>query len=81
MVQFNIKSRQKAKQGNDKKWNPFDFVSALYEGQELTLNAFRSRIFPIKEKQGKRLKILTSKKMFQIALPQKQRSNKLKKKW
>ena len=34
--------------------NTFDSVNALYEGQELTLNAFRSGIFPIKATQGKK---------------------------
>ena len=33
--------------------NTFDSVNALYEGQELTLNAFKSGIFTIKETQGK----------------------------
>ena len=33
------------------KKNTFDSVSALYEGRELTLKAFRSGIFPIKEKK------------------------------
>ena len=38
-------------------------VNAFYECQELTLNAFESGIFPLKEKQGKGLKILTPKQM------------------
>ena len=33
--------------------NTFDSISALYRGRQLTLNTFRSGIFPIKEKQGK----------------------------
>ena len=59
MKKINDKSRPKAKAGKDKKRNTFDSVSALYECRELTLNAFRSGIFPTKEKQGnqgKRLK-------------------------
>ena len=56
-------SRPKAKEGKDKIRNTFDIVSAPYEGRELTLNAFRSAIFPIKEKQGEGLKILTFKQM------------------
>ena len=40
-----------------RKRNTFESVNALYEGQELTLNAFRSGIFPIKATQGKGLKI------------------------
>ena len=53
MVKFNNKSRPKTKEGKYKKRNTFESVSALYEGRVLTLNDFRSRIFPIKEKQGK----------------------------
>ena len=72
LVRFDNKSRPKTKVGKNKKRNTFDSVSVLYEGQELTLNAPRSGIFPLK-KQGKGLKILTLKQMFQrlpIALAQ-----------
>ena len=62
---INDKSRPKTKEGEDKKQNTFDNVSALYEGQELTLDAFKIGIFPIKEKQGKELKRLTPKQMLQ----------------
>ena len=76
MVKFNEKSIPRSKEGKAKKENTFDSVNALYEGRELTLNAFRKGIFPIKATQGKgrpsmlasrpselatRLKILTSK--------------------
>ena len=44
---------QDQKKGKDKKQNTFDIVSAFYEGWELTLNAFRSGIFLIKEKKEK----------------------------
>ena len=54
MVKFNNKSKPNAKEGKAKKQNLFDSVNALYEGRELTLNAFRSGIFPIKATQGKR---------------------------
>ena len=37
----------------------------LYESWELTINAFKSRIFTLKSTQGKGLKILTLKQMFQ----------------
>ena len=70
MVKFNNYSRLKTKEDKDKKRNTFHSVSVLYEGRELTLNAFRSGIFPTKEKQGKGL---TPKQMFQrlpIALAQ-----------
>ena len=59
IIKFKNKSRSKRKEGRVKKRNTFDRVTALYEGQELTLNAFKSEIFPIKEKQGEGLKILT----------------------
>ena len=45
----------------------------LVKARELTLDAFISRIFPIKATQGEGLKILTSKQMLQrlpIALKQ-----------
>ena len=59
IIKFKNKSRSKRKEGRVKKRNTFDRVTALYEGQELTLNAFKSEIFPIKEKQSEGLKILT----------------------
>ena len=37
----------------------------LYESWELTINASKSRIFTLKSTQGKALKILTLKQMFQ----------------
>ena len=43
--------------------NNFHSVNTLYEGRELTLNAFKSTIFPVKETQGKGLKILNPKQM------------------
>ena len=59
IIKFKNKSRSKRKEGRDKKRNTFDRVTALYECRELALNAFKSEIFPIKEKQGEGLKILT----------------------
>ena len=53
MKKFNNKSRPKTEEGKYKKRHTFDSESALYEGRELTLNASRKGIFPIKEKQGK----------------------------
>ena len=58
IVKFNTISRPKTKEGKDEKQNTFDSVSTLYEGRELTLNAFGIGIFPIKVTQGKALKIL-----------------------
>ena len=53
MVKCNVKSKPKPKKGKYEEIITFDSVNALYEGQELTLNAFRSGIFPIKSAQGK----------------------------
>ena len=41
----NDKSRLKTEECRDKKRNTFDSVSALYEGQQLTLDSFESGIF------------------------------------
>ena len=81
MGKFNNKSRPKTKEGKAKKQNTLNSVNALYECRELTLNAFRKGIFPIKATQGKgrpsdlatQLKILSPKQMLQrlpIALTQ-----------
>ena len=73
IVKFNNKSRPKTKEDKEKRRNTFDSISAPYEGRELTLNSFRSGMFPIKAKQGKELKIETPKQMLQrlpIALAQ-----------
>ena len=56
MVNFNTESRPKTKEAKDKKWNTFDSVSVLYEGRELTVNAFTRGIFPIKKKKKERKK-------------------------
>ena len=53
MVKFNNKSKPKTKEGKAKKQNTFDSVNALYKGWELTLNAFRSGILPIKQHKEK----------------------------
>ena len=66
-------TRPRTIEGKDKKWDTYESAYALYEGQQLILNAFRRGIFPIKEAQGKGLKILTPKQMLQklpIALTQ-----------
>ena len=70
---FSDKSRPRTAEGKK--------INALYEGRELILNVFKSRIFPIKSTQGKghssdlarvakifdltQLKKLTPKQMFQ----------------
>ena len=73
MVKSNDKSKPKAKEGKAKNQNIFDSVNTLNEGREITLNAFKSGIVPIKPKKGEGrpsnltvwLKILSSKQMFQ----------------
>ena len=73
LVKFNKKSEPKTKEGKDKKGYIFDCVNVLFEGREITLNAFRKGIFPIKATQRKgcpsdlatRLKILIPKQMLQ----------------
>ena len=45
--------------GKDKKRNFCEKAYALYEGRGLILNAQKSRMFPLKETQGEKLKILT----------------------
>ena len=62
---FNDKSRPRLREDKEK-WNTFDSINTLHESRELTLNAFRSGIFPIKATQRKGLKILTLKQMLQI---------------
>ena len=54
MIKFNSKSRPKAKEDKGKKQHIFNGVNALYKGQKLTFNAFRSGMFPVKEKKKKR---------------------------
>ena len=44
---------QKLKKVKIKKRDTYESANTLYEGRELTLNAFRSGIFPIKLTQGK----------------------------
>ena len=65
IMNFSNKSRPRSKKEKDKKQNAFDSINTLYEGRELILNAFRSGIFPMKEKKGKGIKILTPKQIIQ----------------
>ena len=65
LVKLNDKSRPKAADHKGKNGNTFESAYALFEDRKLILNAFRGGIFPIKERQGKRLKIITTKQMFQ----------------
>ena len=52
---------QEQKKVKVKKRDDYKSAYALYEGQELTLNAFKSRMLPIKATQGEELKILIPK--------------------
>ena len=81
MEGFSDKSRPRTTECRNKKRNTFESANALYEGRELILNSFKSRIFPIIPTWGKgcptdlaclakvfhrtRLKILTPKQMLQ----------------
>ena len=49
---------QNQKKIKKKNQNTLNSINALYESRGLIFNAFRSRIFPIKEKQEKVLKTL-----------------------
>ena len=61
IIKFNNKlsriNRPRSLENKDKKRNTFDSVNALYESPELTLNTFRSRIFPIKKCKEKDVQI------------------------
>ena len=81
IVEFYNKSRTRTLENKNYKKDTYESAYTLYEGRELTLSAFKSGIFPIKETQGKgssldlasRLKILTPKQVLQrlpIALGQ-----------
>ena len=54
IVEFTEKSRPRSKEGKDKKRDIYESAYALYEGRELALNKFKSRIFPIKATQDKK---------------------------
>ena len=78
IVEYNQKYRPRTKEGQDKRRDTYESVYALYEGRELSLNAFRSGLSLIKSTRWKKLKTLTSKKMPQrlpIALAQVKASN------
>ena len=60
IVKYNNKSKPRLKEDIDKT-RYYESAYALYEGPEITFNAFKSGVFPIKAIQNKRLKILTPK--------------------
>ena len=53
MPDFNGRSRPKTAEAKYKKRNTYKCAYALYEGRQLILNAFKSGIFQMKEKQEK----------------------------
>ena len=61
IVESNNKSRPRTIESKDKKRETQERAYVSYESRELILNAFKSEIFPIKETQEKKLKILTPK--------------------
>ena len=61
IVEFNDKSKLRSKEGNNKKRHTYESAYVPYEGQELTLNVFKSGIFPRKATQNEGLEILTPK--------------------
>ena len=52
MVRFNNKSRPRSKEDKENKEDT-ESAYAVYEGRELNLKAFKSRIFPIKKHKEK----------------------------
>ena len=62
IVEFDNKSRPRSKEGMDKR-DSYESANVLQYGRELTLNAFKGGIFPIKATKSKKLKILTPKQM------------------
>ena len=47
------------------KKNILNSAQNLYYGRELVINAFKSRLFPLKSTTGRGLKVLTPKQMLQ----------------
>ena len=73
IADFSNKSRRRLKKDNDKKENTYYSINDFHEDWQLIINAFRSRVFSVKQIKGKGLTILTPKEMYQrllIALAQ-----------
>ena len=73
LFDFNSKTKPKSQKDKKRKKDVFGSVKSLYKGRELLINAFKSRLFPLKLTAGEGLKILTPKKFLQrlpIALAQ-----------
>ena len=65
-----MKVRQRSNADKGKKSNTHETALGLYEGQELTFNTFKSKIFPLKLTRGKgrpldyvQLKLMTRNQM------------------
>ena len=75
-MQFNDKVRPRLIGDKDQTTNTYKSLNAFYGGRELTLNAFKSRVFPLKPTKGKggppdlamQVEILPPKQMFQRLL-------------
>ena len=65
LVEINIKSRPKTKDGKMNKINTFDSVNTRYKSRESTLNAFQKENISIKYITTKRVKLVTPKQMLQ----------------
>ena len=59
------KARPKNKDDKKNKRNVFNTAKNLYEGRELVINAFKSRLFQLKSTTGTGLKVLIPKQMLQ----------------
>ena len=73
LFDFNSKTKPKSQKDKKRKKDVFGSVKSLYKGRELLINAFKSRLFPLKSTAGEGLKILTPKQFLQrlpIALAQ-----------
>ena len=64
-MNFNDKVRPRSKADKKKNINTYESANALYEVRGLTLNVFKSGIFPLKTTQRKGLQILSPKQMLQ----------------
>ena len=52
MMKINDRAIPKTAEGKNKKKSTYKSAYSLYEGRGFILNAFRKRIFPIKETKG-----------------------------
>ena len=66
ILEFKNSTRPIVKADKKRKKNTFKSINAFYQDRESVLNAFKSRILPIKSTQGKGIKTLTPDKMLYI---------------